>query len=49
MRLYVLRAILCGLKRGARIGIGLPGGPHRTTCPTHAEAITAAQQLARSG
>lgn len=39
MRLYVWRAVLCGLKRGARIGLGLDSGPHRKTCPTHAEAF----------
>lgn len=34
-----VRAVFCGLKRGARIGLGLAGGPHSTSCPTHAEAI----------
>lgn len=34
------RAVFCGLKRGARIGLGLAGGPHRTSCPTRSASTS---------
>ncbi|GAA2237609.1 hypothetical protein GCM10010401_07250 [Rarobacter faecitabidus] len=33
MSVKTLRAILCGLKRGARAGLMLDPGTHNRTCP----------------
>lgn len=33
MSAAMVRAVLCGLRRGVRIGLGIPGGPHDARCP----------------